>query len=150
MPGVIESRPAPERASVSGAWQLRRRGENYPSPDAVAHVLTAEGKPSDGTLGLFCDAAGNPAAFIFGYAPAEKGETIEVVLDIGGQLFRAPAVPYKTDHLFPVSRRLIAAIRNGVGISYRDVAGQPYRIDTSGGSGALAHAYEGCGPAADF
>lgn len=148
--GRVETRPMLERAPVNGAWTLRDRGENYPVPVAMAYVIGEKGRPTGGTLGLYCDGENMPAAYIFGYAPSLKDQNITVTLDVGGQMFTAPAVPYGTDHLFRVSQTMTAAIGQGATIRFRDSAAQSRRVDTNGGAAALAHAYGRCGPAQDF
>lgn len=151
--GPVETRPVLENAPIHRTWTLRERGERYPFPVAMAYLLGPDGSVTGDTLGLYCDGENVPAAYVFGYSPPRDGQTITVTtvtLDIGSQVFKVPAVPYGTDHLFRVSQTMTDAMGRGATIRFHDSAGNASRVDTNGGAAALSHVYGRCGLAQDF
>ncbi|WP_095588729.1 hypothetical protein [Actibacterium ureilyticum] len=148
--GAVETRDDFMNAPIAGSWQLRERGENYAAPIAVAWTLKPNGRESGGALGLFCDGAGQPAAYIFGYAAPRPDEMITVTLQVGAERFDFTAAPHSTDHVFRVSRRFVDAIRTQPRIDLTASHGAALHVDLAGAEAALAHAYANCAPPADF
>lgn len=148
--GPIETRDDFMNAPIAGSWQLRERGENYATPVAVAWLLKPNGRASGGALGLFCDGAGQSAAYIFGYAAPHPGEIITVTLQVGVERFDFTAAPHSTDHVFRVSRRFVEAIRTHSRMDLTASHGAALHVDLSASDAAIAHAYTNCAPAADF
>lgn len=148
--GSVETRDDFMNAPIAGSWQLRERGENYAAPIAVAWTLKPDGRASGGALGLFCDGAGQPAAYIFGYAAPRPDEMITVTLQVGAERFDFTAAPHSTDHVFRVSRRFVDAIRTRPRIDLTAIHGAKLSVDLSGADAAITHAYANCAPPQDF
>jgi len=135
VPGSVQPIPD-ERQTWVGDWQLRARGENFPTP--VAQVVTMQ---NGSALGLFCDGAGQPA----GYFTGGLEETGTVVAVIGAQQFNFNAVKYNDHMIFRVSRGFLNALRSGQDATV-GVAGQFSVVLSLNGSGAgIDHAYRNCG-----
>ncbi|MEM8850833.1 MAG: hypothetical protein AAGE03_12465 [Pseudomonadota bacterium] len=133
-PGAVQPIPE-ERQTWVGDWQLRARGENFPMP--VAQVVTME---NGSALGLFCDEAGQPAAYFSG-AP---GDTGLVVSTIGAQVFSFDAVRYADHMVFAVSREFLAALRAGREATIGVEGHFSVTLSLIGSSAGIDHAYAGC------
>lgn len=134
-PGTAQPIPNEQQTWV-GDWQLRARGENFPMP--VAQVATMQ---NGSALGLFCDGAGQPAAYFSGAVGQETGI---VVATIGTQQFNFNATSYSDHMIFRVSQAFLAALRSG-SEAVVGVAGQfSVNLSLNGSGAGIAHAYQGC------
>lgn len=132
---------------TSGNWFLRPRSEIIAAPVSVNIY------DGGGSIALFCDGAGNPAAYIFGIlGPADPyAATSPVTIWVDDTAFTFQSARYQDlFHVFQVSRAFIDALKTGTFLHDRPSGAEAVSASLAGINAALPHAYGNCNPPAEF